>query len=100
MVVRRRCVVLVGARGRDRGAVAALRSVYFVGQDDRGLVTLYRGVPYELPFGIDLYETALRQLGAGAVAHARPSAGACSTTSCARARTPPTSSAARARADQ
>jgi hypothetical protein len=29
--------------------------VYFVGSD-RGLVTLYRGVPYELPFGIDLFE--------------------------------------------
>ena len=38
------------------GAVAGMRSVYFVGQDDRGLVTLYRGVPYELPLGIDLYE--------------------------------------------
>ena len=33
-----------------------LRQVYFVGQDDRGLVTLYRGVPYELPLGIDLYD--------------------------------------------
>ena len=39
------------------GAVIAMRSVYFVGQDDRGLVTLYRGVPYELPLGIDLYES-------------------------------------------
>jgi protein phosphatase len=37
------------------GAAAGIRSVYFVGQDDRGLVTLYRGAPYELPFGIDLY---------------------------------------------
>ena len=49
-----------GARAAGRravvGAVAGIRSVYFVGQDDRGLVTLYRGVPYELPFGIDLYE--------------------------------------------
>jgi PPM family protein phosphatase len=39
------------------GAIAGLRHVYFIGQDDRGLVTLYRGVPYELPFGIDLYDT-------------------------------------------
>jgi len=39
------------------GGVAAARSVYFVGQDDRGLVTLYRGLPYELPFGIDLFQT-------------------------------------------
>ena len=33
--------------------------MYFVGQDDRGLVTLYRGVPYELPLGIDLYSEQL-----------------------------------------
>ena len=38
------------------GALAGMRSVYFIGQDDRGLVTLYRGVPYELPFGIELYD--------------------------------------------
>jgi protein phosphatase len=38
------------------GAVAGLRQVYFVGQDDHGLVTLYRGVPYELPLGINLYD--------------------------------------------
>jgi PPM family protein phosphatase len=34
-----------------------LESVYFVGTDSRGLVTLYRGVPYQLPGGIDLYTT-------------------------------------------
>ena len=39
------------------GAVAASRSAYFIGQDDRGLLTVYRGFPYELPFGIDLYDT-------------------------------------------
>lgn len=33
------------------------RSVYFLGTDDGGLVTIYRGVPYELPLGIDLYST-------------------------------------------
>ena len=38
------------------GAVAGIRHVYFIGQDDRGLVTLYRGVPYELPAGIKLYD--------------------------------------------
>jgi protein phosphatase len=59
-------------RGRPRRAAAALlgllalaavvaglylgsRQVYFLGTDDAGLVTLYRGLPYELPFGIDLY---------------------------------------------
>ena len=63
---RRRCSSLaVLAGGRDRRARRHCDSVYFVGQD-RGLVTLYRGVPYELPFGINLYETPVRQLGAGA----------------------------------
>ena len=32
------------------------RQVYFVGTNDAGLVTVYKGLPYELPFGIDLYE--------------------------------------------
>jgi protein phosphatase len=50
-------VVLMLLTGAVVGAVAGIRSVYFVGQDDRGLVTLYRGAPYELPLGIDLYET-------------------------------------------
>ena len=49
-------VVLALLGGVAAGVAAAIRSVYFVGQDDRGLVTLYRGVPYELPLGIDLYQ--------------------------------------------
>jgi len=40
------------------GLWLATRAVYFVGADDRGTVTLYRGLPYELPFGIELYETS------------------------------------------
>jgi serine/threonine protein phosphatase PrpC len=32
------------------------RRVYFVGTNDAGLVTVYQGLPYELPLGIDLYE--------------------------------------------
>jgi serine/threonine protein phosphatase PrpC len=32
------------------------RQVWFLGTDDAGRVALYRGVPYELPFGLDLYE--------------------------------------------
>jgi PPM family protein phosphatase len=39
------------------GARAAIRSVYFVGQNEQGLVTLYRGVPYDLPAGVELYDT-------------------------------------------
>jgi protein phosphatase len=50
-------IVLAVLAGLGIAAVAGLRQVYFIGQDERGLVTLYRGVPYELPFGIDLYET-------------------------------------------
>jgi protein phosphatase len=38
------------------GLYALSREVYFVGTNDGGLVTVYRGIPYELPFGIDLYE--------------------------------------------
>jgi protein phosphatase len=33
------------------------RQFYFVGTDDRGLVALYRGLPYELPLGIELWES-------------------------------------------
>jgi PPM family protein phosphatase len=31
------------------------RQLYFVGTSDVGLVALYRGLPYELPLGVDLY---------------------------------------------
>lgn len=42
------------------GVVAAAlylgaRQVYFVGTDEAGLVTLHRGLPYELPLGVRLY---------------------------------------------
>ncbi|HEX5223801.1 MAG TPA: Stp1/IreP family PP2C-type Ser/Thr phosphatase [Solirubrobacteraceae bacterium] len=39
------------------GGYLALQSVYFIGTDERGLVTVYRGVPVQLPAGIDLYTT-------------------------------------------
>jgi PPM family protein phosphatase len=42
------------------GAYAAARQVYFLGTDDAGLVTVYRGLPYELPLGIDLYSEQYR----------------------------------------
>jgi serine/threonine protein phosphatase PrpC len=39
------------------GLWAASRAVYFLGADEAtGAVTMYRGLPYELPFGIELYE--------------------------------------------
>jgi protein phosphatase len=37
------------------GATYGLRHVWFLGTDEAGRVTLYRGVPYELPFGVKLY---------------------------------------------
>ena len=37
------------------GAVLFARSIYFLGTDDGGNVALYRGLPYQLPFGISLY---------------------------------------------
>jgi PPM family protein phosphatase len=37
------------------GAYIALQNVYFIGTDARGLVTLYQGIPYQLPGNIDLY---------------------------------------------
>jgi serine/threonine protein phosphatase PrpC len=42
--------------GIGTGLYALSRQVYFLGTDNAGLVTLYRGIPYELPFGIDLYK--------------------------------------------
>lgn len=37
------------------GAYLASQAVYFVGSDDQGFVTVYQGVPYDLPAGISLY---------------------------------------------
>jgi protein phosphatase len=37
------------------GAWYGNRQVYFLGTDDAGRVTIFRGLPYELPFGVDLY---------------------------------------------
>ena len=49
-------VVLLVAAGGIVGLYGLSRQVYFVGTNDAGLVTLYRGVPYEMPFGLDLYD--------------------------------------------
>ncbi|MBA3328940.1 MAG: hypothetical protein H0T43_11630, partial [Solirubrobacterales bacterium] len=37
------------------GGYIASQSVYFVGTDDDGFVTMYRGLPWELPAGLELY---------------------------------------------
>ena len=39
------------------GAYLALQSVYFIATNQRGLVTMFRGVPYELPGGLKLYSS-------------------------------------------
>jgi protein phosphatase len=39
------------------GMWMASRAVYFLGVDDAGSVTVYRGLPYDLPLGVELYET-------------------------------------------
>jgi PPM family protein phosphatase len=49
-------LVLAVLAGVVTGLYALSRQVYFIGTNDAGLVTLYRGIPYELPLGIDLYE--------------------------------------------
>jgi protein phosphatase len=48
-------LVVVGAA--VVGLYEASRQFYFVGTDKSGLITLYRGVPYDLPLGIKLYST-------------------------------------------
>jgi serine/threonine protein phosphatase PrpC len=49
-------LVLAVLAGIVTGLYALSRQVYFIGTNDAGLVTIYRGVPYELPFGLELYE--------------------------------------------
>jgi hypothetical protein len=46
-------LLLAGVVG---GLYALSRQVYFIGTNDAGLVTVYQGIPYELPLGIDLYQ--------------------------------------------
>jgi serine/threonine protein phosphatase PrpC len=54
------------------GAYLALTSVYFIGTNARGLITLYRGVPFKLPGNIALYSSDfVSGVGASTVAPAR-----------------------------
>ncbi len=45
-------LALIGA-----GAYVAVQSVYFIGTNDRGLVTVFRGVPFKLPGDLALYSS-------------------------------------------
>ncbi|HZO07088.1 MAG TPA: hypothetical protein VFB52_11935, partial [Solirubrobacterales bacterium] len=47
-------LVVIGALGY--AAWWGNRQVWFLGTDDAGRVALYRGLPYELPFGVKLYD--------------------------------------------
>lgn len=49
-------VVLVIALPLLVGGWLSSRAVYFVGTNGQGIVTIYRGLPYDLPAGIKLYE--------------------------------------------
>ncbi|HUA12020.1 MAG TPA: Stp1/IreP family PP2C-type Ser/Thr phosphatase [Solirubrobacteraceae bacterium] len=55
------------------GLYEAIQSIYFVGTNGRGLVTIYQGLPYKLPAGVPLYSTVyVSGVPASAVpAHAR-----------------------------
>ena len=54
------------------GAYLALQSVYFIGTNDRGLVTIFRGVPYRLPGNVALYSSDyVSGVGASTVAPQR-----------------------------
>ncbi len=46
-------LLVIGALGA--AAVIGARQIWFLGADDGGQVALYRGLPYELPLGIELY---------------------------------------------
>jgi protein phosphatase len=64
--------VLVVLAGIGTGLYALSRQVYFIGTNNAGLVTLYRGIPYELPFGIDLYQAKYTSgVPAGAIPNTR-----------------------------
>jgi serine/threonine protein phosphatase PrpC len=48
-------LVVLGLIGA--GAYLALQSVYFIGTNSRGLVTMFEGLPYELPGNFTLYSS-------------------------------------------
>ena len=56
------------------GGYVAAQSVYFIGTNSRGLVTMYQGFPYELPGGIKLYSSYyVSGVGASTLSHTRRS---------------------------
>ena len=60
-------------RRRRRGAYFGARQVYFLGIDEGGRVALYRGLPYELPFGVEPLLGGLLGPGPGVLGPRGPS---------------------------
>jgi PPM family protein phosphatase len=52
-------LALLIVAGLGAAAWYGSRQIHFLGVDEAGRVTLYEGLPYELPFGIELYEEEL-----------------------------------------
>jgi PPM family protein phosphatase len=48
--------VLLALAALAFGAWYGNRQIWFLGTDEAGRVALYRGTPYELPFGLELYD--------------------------------------------
>ena len=71
------------------GGYLATRQLYFIGTDPQGIVTIYRGLPYDLPAGIRLYETFYVSGVPGSLRARRRGVTSCSTTTCARSRMRP-----------
>jgi protein phosphatase len=60
-------VIILGVAG-----MFATRAVFFVGTDDNGMVTVYKGLPFDLPAGIKLYsQYSISGVPAAAVPPAR-----------------------------
>ena len=52
-------IALVVLAGIVAAGIFGARQVYFLGADEGGRLTLYRGLPYDLPFDIELYSEVL-----------------------------------------
>jgi len=52
-------VTLLIVAGLGAAAWYGSRQIHFLGIDEGGRVALYRGLPYDLPFGVELYEEQL-----------------------------------------
>ncbi len=81
-------------RGARRSAAyLASQTVYFVGSDADGFVSIYRGVPYELPAGLSLYHRDYVSGVSAAQLTAAAAQDRSSSTGCARGATPTSSCA-------